>query len=99
MRKETILNIIPGHDSQHRLVIALEQLGDAKSTLVLRQETHSDDVGWFVQSRVVVESDQVASLRMALGGDTGRASKPSARDTRPMPAIVRFDSVVTNQAG
>ena len=61
VRKETILNIIPGVDDEHRLVIALEQDADAKSTLVLRQETHSDDVGWFLQSRVVVESDQVAS--------------------------------------
>ncbi len=56
VRKETILNIIPGVDDEHRLVIALEQDADAKSTLVLRQETHSDDVGWFLQSRVVVES-------------------------------------------
>lgn len=99
MRKETILNVFPGADDRHRLVVAVEQVGDASSTLVLRQETHSDDVGWFVQSRVAVESGQVAGLRMALGSGQARASQPAARDARPLPAILRFESAVAHQAG
>ena len=97
MRKETILNVFPGADNQSRLVVAVEQVGDAKSTLVLRQETHAEDVGWFVQSRVAIESGQVAGLKMALSSSGGARIDRDAGP--PLPAILRFDSNVANQAG
>lgn len=110
-RKETILNVFPGVDDRHRLVIAISQVGEEPSTLVLRQETHSSDVGWFVQSCVAVEPGQVAGLKMALSSRDMRASAPPTRTIAtarsaspdhgrcPAPAIVRFDRAVANQAG
>ena len=57
MQNETILNVFPAADDLHRLVIAVQQEeGHAASRLVLRQETYADDVGWFVQSCVAIET-------------------------------------------
>lgn len=86
MRHETILNVFPSNDPLERLVIALEQPEGDASRIVLRQESFSDDVGWFVQSRVVVEAEQIAGLKMTL---TGSAMRPIQR-----PAILRFDRSV-----
>ncbi|MEM9646283.1 MAG: hypothetical protein AAF989_14930 [Planctomycetota bacterium] len=68
MRKETILDVFPGTSDENRLVIATEQTGDEPGTVVLRQESFSEDVGWFVQNRVVIETCQVQGLKMALSG-------------------------------
>jgi hypothetical protein len=100
VRKETIVNVLPGAEEERRLILAVEQIGTAGSALVLRQESYSEDVGWFVQSRIVVEPGQVAGLRTALtGGGTG-AVQPRAGETQPMPTILRFArKEVAHQAG
>jgi hypothetical protein len=99
VRKETILNVFPSSDPQHRLVIAIEQIGTSGSMLVLRQETHAEDVGWFVQSRVTVEPDQVAGLKMALSSGNAKTNHPPTRENRPVPAILRFGEAIAHQAG
>lgn len=100
MRKETILNVFPGDRDQHRLILAVEQNGTSSSALVLRQESYAENVGWFVQSRIVVEPGQVAGLRMALSGGAAGTVQPRVRETRPMPAILRFDKdEAAHQAG
>jgi len=106
VRKETILNIFPGADAQNRLVIATEQTGNAPGTLVLRQETHADDVGWFVQNRLVIESCQVPGLKMALsGGNAGVCAALGCQSgtchskRQPVATILPLNKAVAQQAG
>ena len=99
MQKETILNIFPSNDEMHRLVIAVEQDDDSSSRLVLRQETFSDDVGWFVQSRIAVEPEQIPGLKMSLTGSTMQRLQPAPREIPRVPAILRFDGAATTHAG
>ncbi len=98
MRQETILNVFPSKDESSRLVIAVEQWEDGSSRLVLRQESFSEAVGWYVQSRVGVEPEQIAGLKMSLTGQSIKGIQPSSRDVPPMPAIIRFDRAAASQA-
>ncbi|MCC9600026.1 hypothetical protein LOC67_05585 [Stieleria sp. JC731] len=61
-----ILNVFPGQAEGTRLVLAQESESGSQSQLVLRQENYSPHVGWFVQSRVVIENDQATALKMTL---------------------------------
>lgn len=99
MRNETILNVFPSADAHHRLVVAVEQDFGESSRLVLRQETHSDAVGWFIQSRVAIEPEQVPGLKMALTSNTARRIQPAPRDVPRVPAILRFDDAVAGKVG
>ncbi len=99
VRKETILNVFPSNDELQRLVIAVEQQEGSPSRLVLRQETFSDDVGWFVQSRIAVEPEQVAGLKMSLAGQSIKRLQPAPQRTPRVPAILRFDDLAATSAG
>lgn len=91
VRHETIVNVFPGMDDAQRLVIAVEQESDGESRLVLRQESYSEAVGWFVQSRVAIEPNQVAGLKMSLGGtNNARRISPPKPELPDSPAILRF---------
>ena len=102
MQNETILNVFPAADELQRLVIAVQQdEGCVSSRLVLRQETYSDDVGWFVQSWVAIEPEQVAGLKMALSSQSpGRLSSKRARSgLSRVPAILSLDGALAGNAG
>lgn len=108
MQKETILNVFPSTDDLNRLVVAVQQEdGDTSSRLVLRQETFAEDVGWFVQSCVAIEPEQVAGLKMALSGPespSGRGSKRRQGERNDVslsrvPAILSFHGVLAGNAG
>ncbi|MCO8120826.1 hypothetical protein NHH03_03680 [Stieleria sp. TO1_6] len=62
----TILNVFPSESGTDRLVLVRETAEAGVSQLVLRQESQSPHVGWFVQSRIVIEPNQVAALKMTL---------------------------------
>ena len=66
VQNETILNVFPGANDQNRLVLVRTATICGREHLVLRQETHSPDIGWFVQSCVAIEPGQVAALKMTL---------------------------------
>ena len=76
-----IVNVFPGTDDANRLVLAHECDDAGVSQLVLRQETRSDHVGWFVQSRIVIEPEQVAGLKMTL------TSRMADESPRPRPVL------------
>ena len=79
MQKETILNVFPGSSEQHRLVLVHTATMCGLEHLMLRQETHSSDVGWFIQSSVAIEPGQVAALKMTLSPNSlAKANSPSA---------------------
>ncbi len=102
MQKETILNVFPAADYLQRLVIAVQQEeGCVSSRLVLRQESYADDVGWFVQSYVAIEPEQVAGLKMALSSQSAsRVTPDRARSgLSRVPAILSFDGVLAGNAG
>lgn len=62
-----LLDVIPSASSVQRLVIEQQAETDG-SQLVLVQESFAADVGWFPQSRVVVQADQLAALKALLSG-------------------------------
>ena len=83
-------------------VIAVQQdTGEASSRLVLRQETYADDVGWFVQSFVAIEPEQVAGLKMALSAQaTGRTRMRRRSDKLSrVPAILSLDGTLAGSVG
>lgn len=64
--QSTVLNVFPSQSTDQRLVLVQEWTDQGKRQLVLRQESRSEHVGWFVQSRIVIEPDQVSALKMTL---------------------------------
>ncbi|MCS7465848.1 hypothetical protein NZK35_04055 [Stieleria sp. ICT_E10.1] len=85
-----ILNVFPSDSGDQRLVLARESDGDGSSTLVLRQESRSPHVGWFVQSRIAIEPNQVAALKMTLTSNLVKEALP-ADET---PAVLSFRSAM-----
>lgn len=79
--QSSILNVFPGLDDGSRLVLAHESDGEGTTQLVLRQETRSEHVGWFVQSRIAIEPEQVAALKMTL---TSRMVSEPTRSAPPL---------------
>ncbi|MCC7338078.1 MAG: hypothetical protein IT422_23555 [Pirellulaceae bacterium] len=85
MQNETILNVFSGASDQNRLVLVRSTTLCGLEHLILRQETHSADVGWFVQNQVVIEPGQVAALKMTLSpanANRNTASVNSATNRR-----------------
>jgi hypothetical protein len=64
---EVILATLAGAHEDERLEIALCQQPGERSRLELRQQSWSEGIGWFTQSRVQLEPHQVADLRGVLG--------------------------------
>ncbi|WP_146518520.1 hypothetical protein [Stieleria varia] len=103
MQSETILNVFPGASDTNRLALVQTETICGLRHLVLRQESYSPDVGWFTQSCVVIEPEQVAALKMTLSpqqlGANGQGMKASvARPSRPQsstaPTTLRLHEAV-----
>ncbi len=73
---ETILSILPGQSEDVRTVVALRHCG-ADTLIEMRQESFSQAVGWFVQSRIELSGEQVSGLRQTLGMVPHRVARPS----------------------
>lgn len=65
--RDTILAILDSETPGKRVVVAMRQLALGGSELVLRHESWSENVGWFVQSCVGLSGDQIGELRSVLG--------------------------------
>ena len=77
----TILNVFSSESGEERFVLARETSDQDAEQSVLRQESRSPHVGWFVQSRIAIEPTQVAALKMTLTSDLVKES--SARQETP----------------
>src|SRR5437868_564412 len=75
---ETVLTTIPSSETE-RLLVVLVQPREAGSRMELRQQSFSVGIGWFTQSSIQLEPNQVAALRNALG------STANARTSRRLP--------------
>ena len=95
--QETVLSTIPASETE-RLLVVLVQTADCGSRLELRQQSFSNGIGWFTQSTVQLEPEQVAALRNALGTSGQRPARPLPREFTKIsaaawePRVVRADS-------
>lgn len=84
---EVVLATLPAAEAKSRtLVVLVPTRGEGAATVVqLRQQSFGGEaLGWFTQSTVTLEPEQVAALRNTLGFSTqgvstGAAAKSSAR--------------------
>jgi hypothetical protein len=94
---ETILTTIPASEDE-RLLVVLIQSPQIGSCMELRQQSFSKGIGWFTQSTVHLEPQQVATLRNALGSATQRTANRLPREftkiTPPSwePRVIHADS-------
>lgn len=63
---ETVLATLPGNSDRERVLVALVQ-GETGSHVEIRQQSWGEGYGWFTQSSVQLEPQQVAGMRQALG--------------------------------
>jgi len=90
--------MIPTVDERSRLVLLSEPINDFAAELVIRQETLSD-VGWFVQSRVRVEPEQLADLKLFFTSQSTQSAGPSPSQRSGLPHVVPFDRSLARSAG
>lgn len=91
--KENVIAIVPDGTQSHRLVF-LAKSGDHELPIVLRQETYSEDIGWFIQNQIEMTRPQMMMLRSAMGGTSG-GSVPAARQNMTpcrdfVPTVIPF---------
>lgn len=65
--QETVLATLPSHSERERIEIVLCQSPGHPTCLQLRQQSWGDGIGWFTQSSVQLEPEQVAALKTTLG--------------------------------
>ncbi len=84
MKNERVLDLFPGAEEHNRLVLARVDDAQGVHRYLLRQESFSSDVGWFVQSRIAIEPEQLAGLKAALTCGRTRigASSPADRASK-----------------
>ena len=95
MNSETVLTNIPASETE-RLLVVLVQSPHSGSRMELRQQSFSVGLGWFTQSTVQLEPNQVAALRNALGSSTPDRRLPRSFAKMPscswQPRLVQADS-------
>jgi len=95
MTSETVLTSIPASETE-RLLVVLVQSTQTGSRMELRQQSFSAGLGWFTQSTVQLEPNQVAALRNALGSSTADRRLPRSFAKMPscswQPRVVHADS-------
>jgi hypothetical protein len=93
-KPETVLAVIPSEKSNQRLVLAMGN-NDSDKPLILRTESFSPDVGWFIQSSVSMSRVELAGLKNVLGltmargcqQTTGRVQESQKDDE---PSVIPF---------
>jgi hypothetical protein len=82
-----VLSTIDGIVPTERLALVLMPLAEGGTRLELRQQSWSETVGWYTQSSVAIDSEQVADLRnsLGLGGAAGRLRRTSVSTTASGP--------------
>ena len=89
---DIVLNVLPADSDDSRIVVAMEQDESGKRQMVLRQESLSRDVGWFVQSRVVVQANQVNALKACISSQQyGKQKVPAHVGNKNRPVILKLN--------
>ncbi|QDT05541.1 hypothetical protein K227x_39420 [Rubripirellula lacrimiformis] len=93
MPTETLISVLPTDDDHNRLVIVIQrgEPDDCESggdRMMLRQESYSPDVGWFTQSCLPIQPEQMAGLKAALTGNSARnLHRPSRSHFEASPVL------------
>lgn len=78
IREEQIIAVVDGKSSSERLVLVLDA-NDKDRPIVLRSESFSPDVGWFVQSSLRLSRTELNGLRNVLGIPQSKGCADSAK--------------------
>lgn len=78
VREEQIVAVVPGKESSERLVLVLNSI-DKEKPIVLRSESFSPDVGWFIQSTLRLSRMELNGLRSVLGIPQSSACSNSSK--------------------
>jgi hypothetical protein len=97
-RPETLLATLPGESDRERVMVVMVVTASG-SQVEIRQQSWGDGLGWFTQSTVQLEPEQIGGLRQALGlgGSLGKV-RMSAFPAEPrraggfVPRVVHADS-------
>ena len=86
-----VIATIDGSTSSERLQIVMLS-GEHGTRLELRQQSWAESLGWYTQSSVLVDPEQVAELRNALGmgGKSARLRRPDRRENSPSGRPLRI---------
>lgn len=94
LKRSQVLRILPGSNERSRLVVAIETTMCGYQHMVLRQETHQEDVGWFVQSQIAIEPNQAQGMKALLTSKSTAELLPPAVADRDVvcgePQILAF---------
>lgn len=86
-----VIATIDGSSPGHRLQLVMVAR-DEGTQLELRQQSWAESVGWYTQSSVAVEPEQVAELRnsLGLGGKSARLRSQPASENAPSSHPLRI---------
>lgn len=92
-REETLLQVLCSESPTSRVSLWLCRCEfSGESRLRMRQESYSDNVGWFTQTHVDLTPDQWSQLKGGVAASQGQSSHRSraaerGRDARPQSAV------------
>ena len=91
--QEVTLNTIPGSADDSRIAVVLTHQ-HGQSQIELHQQSWGEGIGWFTQSKVVLEPQQVTALSLGLGKSAvaEHTTLPNATACGWTPRIVGADS-------
>jgi len=72
----TLLTTIDSATEGHRLAVFLSP-GQDGSVLELHEQSWGEGVGWYTQSRVRIDRDQLPMIRQALAGSAQQVASPA----------------------
>lgn len=96
--QETTLATLPGSSDTDRILVVLTNRLASGSRVELRQQSWCEQFGWYTQSTIEMEPQQVASLRVALGQapkppkSANRYATRNPHSAEFQPRIIRADS-------
>ena len=85
MQSARILNVVDDAAGPGRLVVLRDSTLCGRDHVVLRRETFEPGVGWFTQSQIVIEPEQVDALVATLTGSTIGTLKRGVTSTGDTP--------------
>jgi len=78
---EVVLAVL-SEPGEHQRVVLVHRQAFGDQRIVLRNESFSEDVGWFEQSSVEISPTQLGQLKQALGLVPGTKIRPGTGGSR-----------------
>jgi len=92
--QDVVLAVLEGSLESERALLVHCRVKTGSSLIELRQQSWGDGVGWFTQSSVQLEPDQVSQLRLALGAPKAKSTRERivSNNGHFVPRLVTADS-------